>query len=274
MGTWGTGLYQDDTACEVRDGYVKHLKAGLSDKEASQKLLEEYGGLLKNAQIASTVLLALAETQWQYGRVDSGIKKRALDLIRRGADLAVWERDNPKLVKSRRRALEALRKRLQSKAKPRRPVKVEAPKSAKTWTDAAHGTVFLLPLSKTTFAAIVLVGHCDSGLRRKSPAFSALKWTGRRPPKPRELRGRPYVQIPEDSSADADKHIEFGFLNMDSRVSPLQGLTQTDIVIPRARRYGGEGMFTGIERIAQLVAAGISGRSPPLTEWDKKFGRR
>jgi len=274
MGTWGTGLYQDDTTCEVRDEYVKHLKAGLSDQEASKKILEQYGSLLKNVQIACMVYLSLADTQWNYGRVDKRVKKRALDLIQRGADLSIWEKDNPKLVSSRRRTLETLRKRLESRPKPRRAVKVKTPKPLKTWTDAKHGTVFLLPLSKTSFAALVLVGHVESGYRKKDPAFSILKWKGRGTPTLAELRGLEYVHVPEGSRPDSDKHIEIGFLTMDSRENPIEGLIRTEVVVPRARRYSGRGFYTGMERLKELISAGIAGRRARPDEWEKKFGRR
>ena len=273
MGTWGAGLYQDDTACDVRDDYVKNLKAGLSDAEASKKILTRFKNLLRDVQVASMVYLALADTQWQYGRVDQGIKKRALDLLRRGADLAQWEEDAPKQVNARKKVLDSLKKRLESKPKARRAVKVEIPKPSKTWTDARLGTVFLLPLSKSSFAALVLIGHTETGYRTKAPVFSALKWKGRRAPTQGELHGCKFVAVPEGRRRDGDTHREIGFLMENPRISPIEGLTRTEIVIPDAPRYSGRGFFTGQERIAELVAAGISGRRPPLTEWERKFGQ-
>ena len=35
MGTWGTGLYQDDTTCDIKDDYITHLKIGLYSKKIS-----------------------------------------------------------------------------------------------------------------------------------------------------------------------------------------------------------------------------------------------
>jgi hypothetical protein len=274
MGTWGTGLYQDDTACEVRDEYVKHLKAGVADREAGQKIVKRFGSLLKDVQVACMVYLALADTQWNYGRLDPGVKKRALDLIRRGADLSIWERDNPKLVSSRRRALESLRKRLESKPRPRRLVQVVAPKPLKTWTDAKLGTVFLLPLTKSSNAALVLVGHWNTGDRKMDPAFSVLKWKGRGQPRLAELRGLGYVRVPEGSRPDCDTHIEIGFLELDQKINPIEGLTRTDVVMPKPRRFSKSCFYTGIDRLKELVAAAISGRRPPPDEWEKKFGRR
>lgn len=272
MGTWGTGLYQDDTTCEVRDGYVANLKAGLSDADASRKILKGYGGTLRNKQVACAVYFALAETQWSYGRVDSAIRKRALDLIRQGADLGGWQEDAPGSVNARRKVLDKLAERLRTRPKPRRAVKVQKPKPQTTWTDARLGTIFLLPLSKTTFAALVLTANIDTGLKKKDPVFRVLAWTGRRAPKLTELRGVGFAKIPEGSRPGSDMNDEIGFITPENLGSPLEGLTQTGIVLPKYPRYKSGGFFTGRERITQLIAAGISGRLPPPTEWDLKFG--
>lgn len=57
MGAWGTGLYSDDTTCDVRDDYVLNLKLGLSSEESSQKILDRYGDLLEKTEIACLVYL-------------------------------------------------------------------------------------------------------------------------------------------------------------------------------------------------------------------------
>ena len=42
MGAWGTGLYQDDTAMEVRDYYQELLKKGISNEESLDCVLEAF----------------------------------------------------------------------------------------------------------------------------------------------------------------------------------------------------------------------------------------
>lgn len=105
MGAWGAGLFSNDTSCDVRDDYVRHLKHGLSAEEARQKILARYGDLLANTEIACLVYLALADTAWRYGRLDQALKDKALSLLQSGGDVAVWERDAPDDVASRRKTL-------------------------------------------------------------------------------------------------------------------------------------------------------------------------
>lgn len=45
MGAWGTGLFQDDTACDIREDYKDHLGNGLSGPEAVARILAEYKAL-------------------------------------------------------------------------------------------------------------------------------------------------------------------------------------------------------------------------------------
>jgi hypothetical protein len=33
MGVWGTGIFDDDTTCDVRDEFIELLEEGLSVKE-------------------------------------------------------------------------------------------------------------------------------------------------------------------------------------------------------------------------------------------------
>ena len=45
MGAWGTGVFSDDTASDVRDNYLDLIGDGLSGVEAT-KLLREWSGTL------------------------------------------------------------------------------------------------------------------------------------------------------------------------------------------------------------------------------------
>ena len=62
MGTWGTDLYSDDIACEVRDEYLDALKVGLAGPEAAKQVLLRRGSALENRHMACGVYFALAET--------------------------------------------------------------------------------------------------------------------------------------------------------------------------------------------------------------------
>lgn len=43
MGAWGTALYSNDTASDIRGDYVDLLRRGNSNEEALKKLMEKDG---------------------------------------------------------------------------------------------------------------------------------------------------------------------------------------------------------------------------------------
>ena len=42
MGTWGVGLFSDDTAADVRSHYRELIEDGVEDAEATQRVVEHF----------------------------------------------------------------------------------------------------------------------------------------------------------------------------------------------------------------------------------------
>jgi Domain of unknown function (DUF4259) len=110
LGTWGTGLFSDDVACDVRNHYRDLLEDGEEDDAAIRLTVERFRAYLEESD--GVALLALAVTQSKLGRLDPDIRDQALALLDRGADLEVWEEENPKMLSKRRTVLEKARAQL------------------------------------------------------------------------------------------------------------------------------------------------------------------
>src|SRR5260370_31703835 len=108
MGAWGPGLWSDDTACDVRRTYREALEDGLSDEDATAKVLAEFAAELGDQDTAPVVWLALAVSQHDLGRLAGEIRDRALEVIRSGADSRRWQ-DAKAKVRARRAAVLANR---------------------------------------------------------------------------------------------------------------------------------------------------------------------
>lgn len=93
MGTWNTGLFGNDTTCDIRDTYTKFLKQQLNNEEAYQRTFEEYKELMETDE-EPLFWYALAETQWNVGRLLPEVKDRALDFIRNNGGLSNWEQSS------------------------------------------------------------------------------------------------------------------------------------------------------------------------------------
>nr|WP_240544601.1 DUF4259 domain-containing protein [Exiguobacterium algae] len=90
MGAWGTGMFEDDTTCDVRDDFIDYLKEGQSAEVATEIILEEYGEAfdeIEDLAEASLVWMGLAAIQLKKRCLQEKVRHQTIALIDRGADL-------------------------------------------------------------------------------------------------------------------------------------------------------------------------------------------
>lgn len=182
MGVWGTGLFQDDTASDIRDDYKDHLGNGLSGPEATARVLVEYKSSLADPHEAGVVWLALAATQWKQGRLDPDTLAQALEVIDSGSDLQRWSAGSSDFAK-RKAALEKLRIQLTSP----QPEAKKVRKHVLATCDWPVGTLIAYRLNSGNLAMLRVIGdHKDKG--GTFPVCEVLDWTGTETPTVEMLR--------------------------------------------------------------------------------------
>ena len=77
MGAWGTALFSNDMACDIRDDYRERIEDGVEDAVATRLTLEKFRTFLDDPEEATVLLVALAVTQSKIGRLDSAIRDRS-----------------------------------------------------------------------------------------------------------------------------------------------------------------------------------------------------
>ncbi|HVK75731.1 MAG TPA: hypothetical protein VM734_20515 [Kofleriaceae bacterium] len=136
MGTWGAGVFADDVARDVRQDYLASLAAGEDPARVTRRMVKEWAGRGSDRDDRTVFWLALAATQWEYGRLEPTVKARALAVIDRGDDLARWEGQDG----ARRAVLGRLRTKLMSRQpRPRMPRPPKPVPEPKTTTVVAPG---------------------------------------------------------------------------------------------------------------------------------------
>lgn len=125
MGTWGTGIYQNDVAGDVKDYYIGSLKSGISDDEALQLLLYEFENEINDPDDSLDFFFALADTMWKKGRLTEEIKNKALNNIE--VDLNSWKWETKTEHRQRAKKLEDLRKKLESPMPERKKLPIHKP---------------------------------------------------------------------------------------------------------------------------------------------------
>ncbi len=143
MGTWGTAIFSDDLAADIRDSFVDLVAEGLSPADATQRMVGELKDILAAEDDAIVFWLALAATQWKLGRLLEDVRERAIQIIDSGEELRRWEGS---YIKQRQKHLAKLRAQLLTP--PPTPRKIKPfPKSS---TDLRVGDIVVFRLDEHT----------------------------------------------------------------------------------------------------------------------------
>lgn len=252
MGTWGAGLYADDTCCDVRDDYVQGLKSGLSDEETYRYVLKRHSCVLDDPNFSYMVYFPLADTAWKYGRLNDELRSIALVLLKQLEDCSSWGNG----AKARKKVQQTLEVKLLSPQPERRLVKFVPVKPRKIRTTADIGSVFLIDLPSGNKAALVLVGFLELE-KSIDPVFSALCWQGTVAPTKEELEQWGQKTVIFDSGLGSRPHI--GILPRDERKSIMADLQLLENLSFPGLAYSPQSItFKSVRRIAEEIQAFIS----------------
>ncbi|GIN86194.1 hypothetical protein J6TS2_25800 [Heyndrickxia sporothermodurans] len=114
MGTWGTGIFDDDTTCEVKENFIDYLNEGKTVEEATQIILEEYFdefNMDEDLEVMSLVFIGLSAIQMEKNCLQEQVRSNTINLIERGADLELWE-DGDNGYEERKKVLSELKQKL------------------------------------------------------------------------------------------------------------------------------------------------------------------
>jgi len=104
MGTWGTGITQNDTVSDIVDFIAEQLKAGDSLASATAKAKFQFAELQNDIEEKPLLWIGLAFAQWKYGKVNPDIFNRVRSDFESGQSLVVWK-DDLKLLAKRKDVL-------------------------------------------------------------------------------------------------------------------------------------------------------------------------
>ena len=120
MGAWGTGLWEDDLACDIQDEWNELLDEGMSPRKAAKIILkswleelEDYDDDLERQPDEAILYISLAALQMRHRALTIGIKKKAIELIDKGADLELWEDSDKQDYEERKKFLMEFKEKLE-----------------------------------------------------------------------------------------------------------------------------------------------------------------
>lgn len=124
MGSWGTGIYSNDTSEDVRD-ICKEIFPFVSVEEGNQIIFKEYKELIEQNRIDddyASFWYALADWQWKHGILSEQIRSKTIELLNMHAGISDWEESATAAdVKKRLNVMEKLKAQLET---PMPPIKI------------------------------------------------------------------------------------------------------------------------------------------------------
>lgn len=182
MGTWGHGIFDSDLAADLRNELRDALAAGEAPAEITTRMVAAWRDTLDDPEDGPTAWLALAEAQRESGRLDARVKRRALEVLAAGGDLARWERESPALAKKREKVLTKLRSQLEAPLPA--PKKIRRRKQVETALEVGDLLAYRLdpPVAEAWIALWVSAIQSDKGGR--APVVVPLARAFAEPPTP------------------------------------------------------------------------------------------
>lgn len=235
MGTWGTALYANDTTCDIRGEYIDKLKRGKTNKTATQELIKLKTDTFDNPEDEPLFWFALADTQWDFGRLLPEVKEKALYFLSMDHESERWKESGIYESEAWQKTLKALTEKLE---KPQPPEK-KISKYRLYKCEWILGDVFAYRLSgaysiKKGFAgkymafrkvseAIWWPGHIV-------PEIQIYKWTGDTIPQLCEISDKKLLPVffsPEVYEKDPDRKPEYKvmLISKSKREIPKDNLT-------------------------------------------------
>jgi hypothetical protein len=112
MGTWGTGLFDDDVALDAKGLFDDLVDQGASPGQAAEQVLEEMQHEANDQDDGPVLVLALASLLLDHSIQVHPVLEKAREVINTGAGLDRWEDASPKALSERRLVCQELLARL------------------------------------------------------------------------------------------------------------------------------------------------------------------
>lgn len=197
MGAWGVGLYSDDYAMDVRADYRDALKFGKTDEEALEEVFNK-DLPPAGSEDENVFWYALADTMWNYGRLTTEVKDKALFFLENVTEDERW--DSEKTWERRKQVLIKLKEKLLSEQPERKRV-AKYPEYRCPWN---MGDVFAYRFHskyseeygvKDKYIAFRKITETNNWPNRIVPVVQIYRWMGDQVPALDELRGMPVLLL-------------------------------------------------------------------------------
>ena len=215
MGAWGTAIFSDDFACDVRDDYIKEIIKGKTSEEATAIIKEEHFPTKPDDEDIPVFWISLAVTQWKKGRLLPEVKAEAISVIESGYDLIRWESEPKKTQEKRKDALEKAKRILLSPMPPAKKIPVPSWMKDDPWQ---LGDLISYKITREDIAypeylekyVILRIAEARpiQGDDPKSNFYAVYNWCSEKIPDKIEIKDKEYLKLREVVDSKGEKRYE------------------------------------------------------------------
>lgn len=200
MGAWGSGIFEDDVACDVRIQFRHAIEDGKSPSAARTAVLKTWKRALKDPDDGPTIWLALAATQLQCKCLEKQVRDKAVAILKSGGDIERWrETGDAKLIRSRKAVLARLGARLAKPLPKSNPARAKPKAKRKRFveskTNFPRGELFAYQMTSGKYVLLHVVDYSGSRDFGFNPIFAVLDWQRKTLPSSDQIRQIPLKKI-------------------------------------------------------------------------------
>lgn len=238
MGSWGTGIEDDDLVADVLGVFDDRLKSGDSVSLATENVLAQFSESLKDSDEEPIVWIAIAKAQWAYGELAPLVLDRVRAFITAGMGLDRWkEAGDSELQKRKLKLNRFLEKIEQDNPKPKRRPKLIIRKPI-----FQPGTCLAIKLSNNEYGAAIVLAADHSRPEYGKNLIATLDYLSQDPPDLSFFENRKWLKLSHhkwDGSYDINWYHTLGFRKVRSRILVV-GKIPLRLMDPRqAKTYSG-----------------------------------
>jgi len=191
MGSWGTGIKQDDLVCDVISLFKERLKDGASIEDATQASIGNFSASLDDTDDAPLVWIALADVQWSYGDLDKEILDRVKSDFENGYGLDRWREASEELLRKRQGVIKRFIEKISvPNAKPKkRPKRISRPPKF------TKGDCLAIQLSNGQFGAGLVLAEDHSNIEYGLNLIAVLDYMSKDRPSLRVFKKRRWLKL-------------------------------------------------------------------------------
>jgi hypothetical protein len=154
MGTWGSGILDDDTARDVYDRYLEAHRTGKNGDAIVRALCKEFARVVSDPDEGPVFWLAVAQAQWDSSAVTTDVRERVEEILAKGLGLSRWADEGAAQLKARQAAVSRFARKIRT---PRKRITRPAPEPAAVPFEV--GDCLAIELADGRFGAGVITKH-------------------------------------------------------------------------------------------------------------------